>query len=253
MKIVRFLLEEKPGYGLDTGETIRRLKRGLFSAPETTGGPISKEDVRLLAPCCPSKIVAVGLNYRRHAEELHSEIPKDPLLFLKPSTAVIGPDENIIYPRLSKRVDYEGELAVVIKRKAFRVRISEANDYILGYVCLNDVTARDLQEKDGQWTRAKGFDSFAPIGPCIETELEAGKVTIETFVNGRLRQKGNTADLIYTIPELVSYISQIMTLLPGDVIATGTPSGIGELHPGDTVEVKIAPIGVLRNFVVDKP
>lgn len=254
MKIVRFLFQGTPGYGLDLGENILKITGDPFSELRFIDISIPKKDVKMLAPCYPSKVVGVGLNYRRHAEELRSETPDTPpLIFLKPSTAVIGPDENIIYPKLSKRVDYEGELAVVIKRRASKVAIAEADDYILGYTCFNDVTARDLQEKDGQWTRAKGFDSFAPVGPCIETELEAGKVTIETFVNGELRQKGNTADLIHTVPELVSYISQIMTLLPGDVIATGTPAGIGELHSGDTVEVKIAQIGSLRNFVVSQP
>jgi 2-keto-4-pentenoate hydratase/2-oxohepta-3-ene-1,7-dioic acid hydratase in catechol pathway len=172
------------------------------------------------------------------------------LIFLKPSTAVIGPEDNIVYPPSSIQVDYEGELGVVIKKTAWRVPKEQALDYILGYTGFNDVTARDHQRSDGQWTRGKGFNTFAPMGPCIETELDAGNVAIETYLNGKLKQRGSTRDLIYAIPELVSFISNVMTLLPGDVIATGTPSGIGPMVPGDTVEIRIEPIGTLRNYIV---
>ena len=194
--------------------------------------------------------MAVGLNYRGHAAELNNPLPDEPLIFLKPATAVIGTEDNIIYPPSSSRVDYEGELGVVIRKTAWRVSIEDALDYVLGYTCFNDVTARDLQNRDGQWTRAKGFDTFAAIGPCIETELDPGNVIVETYLNGELKQRGNTNDLIFAVPRMVSFISNVMTLLPGDIIATGTPSGIGPMSAGDTVEVKIAPIGTLRNYVV---
>jgi len=177
-------------------------------------------------------------------------LPDAPLIFLKPSTAVIGPEDNIVYPASSARVDYEGELGVVIKKPVWRVSIDDALDYVLGYTCFNDVTARDLQEQDKQWTRAKSFDTFAAVGPCIETDLDAGNVVLETYLNGELKQKVNTSDLIFTVPELINFISHVMSLLPGDIIATGTPSGIGPMHPGDTVEVKIEPIGTLRNYIV---
>ncbi|MFC2016589.1 fumarylacetoacetate hydrolase family protein, partial [Chloroflexota bacterium] len=169
---------------------------------------------------------------------------------LKPSSAVIGPEDSIIYPAASTMVHYEGELAVVIKKTGWRVSIEDALDYVLGYTCLNDVSARDFQRLDGQWTRAKGFNTFAPIGPCIETDLNPGNVVLETYLNGELKQQGNTNDLIYSVPELIHFISNVMTLLPGDVIATGTPSGVGPLNPGDRVEIKIEPIGTLRNYVI---
>ena len=177
-------------------------------------------------------------------------IPSEPLIFLKPSTSVIGPEDNIVYPDSSQRVDYEGELGIVIKSRAYRVPLEKSLDYVLGYTCFNDVTARDLQRKDKQWTRAKSFDTFAAIGPCIETELNPGNVYLKTYLNGELKQQGNTSDLIFSVPQLVSSISHIMTLLPGDIIATGTPSGIGPMNPGDTIEVKIESIGTLRNYVV---
>ena len=179
-----------------------------------------------------------------------SKLPGSPLIFLKPPTSVIGPEDAIVYPPSSKRVDYEGELGVVIGKIAKRVSKESARDYILGYTCLNDVTARDLQSSDGQWTRAKGFDTFGPIGPCIETEMDDTNAPLETKVNGKVMQKSNTSDLIFGVPELVSFISEVMTLLPGDIIATGTPGGIGPMQPGDTVDVIIGPIGTLRNHIV---
>jgi 2-keto-4-pentenoate hydratase/2-oxohepta-3-ene-1,7-dioic acid hydratase in catechol pathway len=198
----------------------------------------------------PSKIVALGLNYRNHAEETKNPIPKEPLIFLKPGTAVIGPEDSIVYPPSSTRVDYECELGVVIKKKARRVTTEGWRDYVLGYTCVNDITARDHQRDDVQWTRGKGFDTFAPVGPCIETDLDPANVNIETWLNGELKQQGNTSDLIFPVPQLVSFASQVMTLLPGDIIATGTPAGIGPMKPGDTVEIRIEPIGTLRNYVV---
>jgi len=225
---------------------------GFFSGREPGKGRFFKaEEARLLAPVLPSKVVAIGLNYKAHAAEFNQKIPVEPLFFLKPSTSVIGPGDEIIYPaHMSHRVDYEGELAIVIGKTAKDVRTSEAPSYILGYTAFNDVTARDLQGKDGQWTRAKSFDTFAPIGPWIETELDAGVCTIETFLNNERRQNSSTADMIFNVFELVSFVSRVMTLLPGDVIATGTPPGVGKMKPGDTVEVRVEGIGALTNTVV---
>lgn len=216
---------------------------------EPTGEVVPPGDARLLAPCMPSKVVALGLNYRDHAEETRMPIPHEPLLFLKPSTSVIGPGEPIVIPPMSERVDYEAELAVVIKRAAKDVSREEADAFVWGYTCLNDVTARDLQGKDGQWTRAKGFDTFCPIGPCVVTGLDPSSLTIEGVLNGEVRQRSCTSQLVFSVPEIVSFVSRIMTLLPGDVIATGTPSGIGPLRRGDVFQVRIQGIGVLENPV----
>lgn len=252
MKIVRFAADRKISYGILNGRTIQAIEGKPFRHIKLTEAHYRLSEVRLLSPCTPSKIVAVGLNYRTHAEEVKATLPEVPLLFLKPSTAVIGPEDSIVYPAMSRQVDYEGELGVVIKKPAWQVSKRGALDYILGYTCFNDITARDLQSRDGQWARAKGFDTFAAVGPCIETELDPGNVALETYLNGELKQRGNTSDLIYAVPELISFISQVMTLLPGDIIATGTPSGIGPMRPGDRVEVKIQPIGTLRNQVAKK-
>jgi 2-keto-4-pentenoate hydratase/2-oxohepta-3-ene-1,7-dioic acid hydratase in catechol pathway len=195
-------------------------------------------------------VVCVGLNYRSHAEETKLPIPEVPLIFLKPSTAVIGPDEQIVLPLFSRRVDYEGELAVVIGKRAKDLAEDEVKGYIIGYTCFNDVSERHVQKEDGQWTRAKGYDTFAPLGPCIETEIDPDDVKLETYLNGELCQCARTSDLIFGIPSLISFISRVMTLLPGDVIATGTPSGIGRMNPGDVIEVKIENVGTLRNSVV---
>jgi 2-keto-4-pentenoate hydratase/2-oxohepta-3-ene-1,7-dioic acid hydratase in catechol pathway len=250
MKIVRFAADKKVGYGILNGESIQGIEDKPFRHLKVSDHYYQLSEVKLLPPCTPSKIVALGLNYHSHAEELNTPLPDAPLIFLKPSTAVIGPEDNIIYPSASSRVDYEGELGVVIKKPAWRVSVDDALDRVLGYTCFNDITARDLQSKNGQWTRAKSFDTFAAIGPCIETELNPGNVTLETYLNGERKQKGNTADLIYSIPELINFISHVMSLLPGDIIATGTPAGIGPMYPGDTIEIKIEPIGTLRNHVV---
>ena len=250
MKIVRFAAGRRIRYGILSGDSIQVIDGNPFRSIRPAGERYRLSDVTLLAPCLPSKIVAVGLNYRSHAEELGASLPKVPLIFLKPSTAVIGPDNDIVYPSASSRVDYEGELGVVIKKRARQIAPDEALDYVLGYTCFNDVTARDLQNRDGQWTRAKGFDTFAAIGPCIETELDPTDVPVETYLNGELKQRGNTSDLIYSVAEIISFVSGVMTLLPGDVIATGTPGGIGPMSAGDTVEIRIASIGTLRNHVV---
>ena len=251
MRIVRFASAGKPArYGLLEDDVVKVLRGTPFGDIKPTGERLALDSVRLLAPCIPSKIVAIGLNYKSHAGEMKAELTGEPLIFLKPSTAIIGPGEAIVYPHQSSRVDYEGELGAVIGRRAYHVSSGEALDYILGYACFNDVTARDLQQKDGQWTRAKGFDTFAVIGPWIETDFDPGRAELLTYLNGRLVQQGSTGDLIHPLPELVSFISGIMTLLPGDVIATGTPAGIGPMQPGDTVEVRIGRLGSLTNPVV---
>lgn len=206
------------------------------------------EDVELLAPCCPSKIVCVGLNYVEHAKELNMKLPEEPILFLKPPSAVIGPEAQIVVPEFSQRVDYEGELGVVIGKRCKAIAADEAKKYILGYTCFNDVTARDLQQKDGQWTRAKSFDTFAPFGPWIGC-IDPGDADIKTRVNGQVKQSSNTSDLIFGVPSLIEFISSVVTLEPGDVIATGTPPGVGRLEKGDVVEVEIEGIGVLKNQV----
>lgn len=219
--------------------------------PDTRSTGVSLEIERLLAPVIPGKIVAVGLNYRDHAREMAYELPKEPILFMKPSTSVIGPGEAIRYPSQSSRVDYEAELAVVIGRTCRNVGAATARNFILGYTCLNDVTARDLQAKDGQWTRAKSFDTFAPLGPWIVTDLEdPHTLEITARLNGEARQSSNTANLIFNAFDLVEFVSHIMTLNPGDVIATGTPAGIGPMNPGDVVEIGIQGIGVLKNPVI---
>lgn len=215
------------------------------------GEEVELKKVELLAPSDPSKIVCVGLNYREHARELNQKVPDEPIIFLKPPTAVISPGESIIYPRQSKRMDYEGELGVVIGKKCKDISAKDADQYILGYTCFNDVTARDLQQKDGQWTRAKSFDTFAPFGPWIDESgsMDVGNMRIQTRVNGEVKQKSNTSDLIFSVPKLVEFISGIMTLLPGDVIATGTPPGVGPVQKGDVIEVEIEGIGILKNPV----
>ncbi|MBI4284203.1 MAG: fumarylacetoacetate hydrolase family protein [Chloroflexi bacterium] len=250
MKIVRFAAGNKIKYGILNGGSIQAIEGKPFRHLKPADRRYRLSEVKLLSPCVPSKIVALGFNYRSHVEEIDTHVPDVPLIFLKPSTAVIGPEANIVYPPSSTRVDYEGELGVVIKKSAWRVAREKVGDYILGYTCFNDVTARDLQTKDKQWTRGKSFDTFAAVGPWIETELDPGNTIVETYLNGELKQRANTSDLIFGVPELLSFISEIMTLLPGDIIATGTTSGIGPMFPGDTVEIKIGGIGTLRNYVV---
>lgn len=198
----------------------------------------------------PTKIVCVGLNYTEHAGELKLKIPKEPVIFLKPPSSIIYDKDDIVYPPKVKRLDFEAELAAVIKKRARNIKPKEASAYILGYTCLNDVTARDIQKKDGQWTRSKSFDTFCPIGPVIETNLDPSDIKIESCLNGILRQSSSSANLIFSVYELVAYISGIMTLLPGDIISTGTPSGVGPMRPRDVIKVRIEGIGVLRNRVV---
>lgn len=250
MKIVRFKARGKTRYGALEGYHVVEYAGTPFSLFKRGRKKFLLKQVVLLVPTVPSKIVAVGLNYRDHAEELSLPIPDWPILFLKPPTSLIGPDDPIVYPPLSTRVDFEAELAIVIKKRCRNVPAERAREYVLGYTCLNDVTARDLQRKDGQWTRAKSFDTFCPLGPCIATDIDPNTVTIESYVNGELKQSSNTKHFIFPAEELVAKISQVMTLLPGDVIATGTPSGIGPMQPGDTVEIRVEGIGSLKNPVV---
>ena len=250
MKIVRYVEGTVTKWGVIEGETVREMDGDPFTHFHLASKTKKTGEVRLLSPCLPSKIVALGLNYRDHAEEMKIVLPKEPLLFLKPSTSVIGPEEAIVYPKMSARVDYEAELAVVIGKVAKSVSEERAGEYILGYTCLNDVTARDLQPKDGQWTRAKGFDTFAPIGPWIVTDIDPHHLDVASYLNGERRQHSNTKNLIFDPRELVSFISRVMTLLPGDVIATGTPSGIGPMAVGDKVDVVIEGVGILSNDVV---
>uniref|UniRef100_A0A7V4G8F2 FAA hydrolase family protein n=1 Tax=Desulfobacca acetoxidans TaxID=60893 RepID=A0A7V4G8F2_9BACT len=253
MRIVRFQLMGRVGYGLLEGEKISVLWNTPFDEgwANTTGEVLSLGEASLLAPCEPSKIVALALNYRDHAAEFGRAVPEEPLIFLKPSTAVIGPEADIVHPARSRRVDYEAELGVVMGKTARRVPPERAMEYILGYTCVNDVTARDLQKKDGLFTRAKGFDTFAPLGPWIETDLaDPGNLAVEAYVNGERRQQGNTRDMVFGVAQLIAFISGIMTLLPGDVIATGTPAGVGPVRPGDVVEIRVEGIGTLRNRVI---
>jgi 2-keto-4-pentenoate hydratase/2-oxohepta-3-ene-1,7-dioic acid hydratase in catechol pathway len=253
MRIVRFEREGRSGYGILEGEQISVLWGTPYSGSfkNITGEVMSLPEVRLLAPCEPTKIVGVGLNYRDHAAEFGHPLPEEPLLFLKPSTVVIGPDEDIVYPAMSRQVDYEAELAVVMGRTCRQVKSEDFRDYVLGYTAINDVTARDLQKKDGQFTRSKSFDTFAPLGPWIETAiLDPDNLAVEAFLNGERRQRSSTRNLVFSVGALVSFISRIMTLLPGDVIATGTPSGVGPMQPGDVVEIRVEGVGTLRNRVV---
>src|SRR5215469_4360005 len=254
MKLCRFRLKQagKAGdsrYGIiKDGHIVER--GGPFDLQEKTGQSWSLSDVQLLAPCEPSKIVCVGRNYAEHAAELGSTLPKEPLIFLKPPSAIIAPEEPIVLTPHSERVDYEGELAIVIQRNCTNLKApDDVTPYILGYTCLDDVTARDLQKKDVQFTRAKGFDTFCPFGPWIETELDLKSAGIETLVNGKQRQSAKITEMVFAVDFLIRWISQVMTLLPGDVIATGTPSGVGPLNAGDVVEVTISGIGTLKNPV----
>ena len=250
MKIVRYQDGARITWGVLEEGMVRQIKGDPFGSFDLSSKRKRLEEVRLLSPCLPSKIVALGLNYREHAHELGLELPEEPLIFLKPSTCVIGPGDAIVCPTSVQRVDYEAELAIVIGKVAKAVPQEKAADHILGYTCFNDVTARDLQKKDGQWTRAKGFDTFAPIGPWIETDVDPTHVEISSFLNGERRQHSNTEQLIFGPFQLVRFISQIMTLLPGDVIATGTPSGIGPMAIGDRIDVVIEGIGTLSNSMV---
>lgn len=251
MKIVRFLFENKAQFGILGGEVIQPIIGSPFvNSFDLADDKVDLNSVRLLSPVEPTKVVAVGLNYIDHAKELNMPVPEEPILFIKPSNAVIGHEEAIIYPPTTERVDYEAELAVVIKHKIKNISREEAPHHILGYTCSNDVTARDLQRKDGQWTRAKSFDTFAPLGPWIVTDVNPHNLHIELTLNGKVKQSSSTANMVFDTFFLVSFVSEVMTLYSGDVIMTGTPSGVGSMDVGDIVEVKIEGIGNLTNKVV---
>jgi 2-keto-4-pentenoate hydratase/2-oxohepta-3-ene-1,7-dioic acid hydratase in catechol pathway len=255
MRLVRFRFGDRIAAGAveDGSDAVTVLRGTFFEDPVPTGEQVLLDDVRLLAPVLPSKVVCLGKNYAAHAAEFGGEVPEEPLLFLKPSTSVSGPGDPIPLLPISRRVDYEGELAVVIGRLARHVRTEDAFRYVLGYTCGNDVSLRDLQKRDGQWTRAKGFDGSCPIGPWVETELDPNDLRIETRVNGETRQFATTADMVFGVGTIIEFVTTFMTLLPGDVIMTGTPEGVGKLEPGDRVEVEIDGIGVLANTAETAP
>ncbi len=238
-------------YGTVEPEGIRVYQGSPLVHWEATDVFVGFDEVTLLSPVLPSKVLCVGKNYVDHAAELASEVPSEPLIFMKPSTAVVGPGAAVILPVQSKEVHHEGELAVVIGAVARRVRAEDIGQVVLGYTIANDVTARDLQRSDGQWTRAKGFDTFCPLGPAIETEFDPAEgMRIATSVNGELRQEGTTAEMVFGVAELIEYITSVMTLLPGDVVLTGTPAGVGPVAPGDVMEVEVEGIGRLINPVM---
>jgi 2-keto-4-pentenoate hydratase/2-oxohepta-3-ene-1,7-dioic acid hydratase in catechol pathway len=247
----RFEFEGTVSCGALRGEDIEVLSAAPWVGGQATAKTRAASQVRLLAPCQPSKIVCLGRNYRAHATELGNPVPQQPLIFLKAPSAIIGPGEAIVYPAQSQRVDYEGELAVIIGKRCRHIGADEDPlGTVFGYTCLNDVTARDLQKVDGHFARAKGFDTFCPLGPVIETEIDPANLIVETYVNGERRQRGQTGDMIFPLDAIMRFLSGIMTLEPGDVIATGTPPGVGSLQVGDTAEVVIEGIGRLRNSVV---
>ncbi|GAA0992542.1 fumarylacetoacetate hydrolase family protein [Acrocarpospora macrocephala] len=235
------------------GQMLAKIDGHPFGGIQLTGERFPLAEVRMVAPMLPSKVVAIGRNYADHAAEMGNDVPTEPIMFIKPSTSVIGHGEAIMYPQgLSERVDYEGELAVVIGRLCREVPVERAKDVIFGYTCANDVTARDLQKRDVQFTRAKGFDTFCPLGPWIETDLDATDLALTTSVNGELRQSGRTSQLVFDIPALIAHVTAVMTLLPGDILLTGTPAGVGPVFPGDEVSVGIEGIGTLTNRVITR-
>ena len=263
MRIARFTTGDDPRFGIvtgdiddlgipDEGSVITALSGDpLYVGLQPTDEQFRLADARLLSPVLPrSKVVGIGRNYAAHAAEMGGELPEEPLMFLKPNTSVVGPGDPVFYPRQSENVHFEGELAVVIGRICRDVPKEKVADVIHGYTIGNDVTARDLQRKDGQFTRAKGFDSFCPLGPWVETELDVSDLRVQTFLNGEVKQDGRTSDLIFDVPTLVAHVTSVMTLLPGDVILTGTPEGVGPMEPGDEVEVTISGLGSLTNKVV---
>lgn len=250
MKYVRILREGEPVWGVLQGDTVRTLACAPYEEVCYDGGSLPLSDCTLLAPCEPTKLVCVGKNYYDHAIEMGEGVPERPMLFLKAPNTVNHPEGEVHAPDFVQRLDYEGELAFVIRRRAKDVKAADYADYILGYTCLNDVTARDIQKGDGQWSRGKSMDGFAPMGPLVTDEVDPADLPVETRLNGRVVQSGSTSQFMTAVPELLEFITASMTLEPGDVVTTGTPAGIGPMHPGDTVEVEIGGIGVLRNHVV---
>jgi len=250
VRIARFSHQDAIKYGIvDERELVVLAGDPMFAGYDTTGERVPLGDVALLAPVIPrSKVIAVGRNYRDHAAEFDNDVPAEPMLFFKPNTSVIGPDDAIVLPPQSERIDVEGELAVVMGRIAKNVAAENALDYVFGYTNANDVTARDLQRRDGQWARAKGFDTFCPLGPIVETEFDpAGDAVLTTRVDGEVRQEAPLTDMVHGVAEVIAYASAAFTLLPGDVILTGTPAGVGPIRSGQAVEVEITGLGILRN------
>ena len=250
MKFVRFRYRDKVGYGIWEEDFIREISGSIFGDFQVRSEKLPLGEVRILAPVTPSKVLCVGLNFRDHIAELGDPTPKFPSHFLKSPTSIIGPEDPVMYPRIARRVDYEGELGAVIKHKAKDISEEEALKHVLGYTCFNDVTERELTRVQGQLIRSKGFDTFGPLGPCIATDLDPTKLTVQTYLNGRKVQEGYTGNMVFSVAFLVHYLSQCMTLYPGDVISVGTPGGIGPMKIGDTVEVKIDGIGILRNSII---
>lgn len=251
MRVAKVSIKGEPRWGVVDGPELVLFKgHPEFTEYETTGERVALKEVTLLPPTLPTtKVICIGKNYADHAAEMGGVAPKEPLMFLKPNTSVIGDKETIVLPKISEQVDHEGELAIVIGEFAKNVTEADALNYVMGYTIANDVTARDLQEKDGQWTRAKGFDTFCPIGPWIETDFQVDGQIIETRVDGELRQHASLNDMIHGVERIVAHVSEVMTLLPGDIILTGTPAGIGRIEAGQTVEVTIEGIGTLTNTV----
>lgn len=256
MRVARFSLDDEPRFGVigdDSGTEVVAVLKGdpLYAGYELTGQKLDLGEVRLLAPVIPrSKVVGIGKNYRDHAAELGGEVPREPLVFLKPNTSVIGPGDPIVHPAVSERVDYEGELAVVISRICKDLAPGDAAKVVFGFTVANDVTARDLQAADGQWARAKGFDTFCPLGPWIETDFDPAASRVTTELDGEVVQDSPTSDMVFDVPTLIAHVSSFMTLLPGDVILTGTPAGIGPMRPGQSVSVTVEGIGTLTNPMV---
>ncbi|MEP7055853.1 MAG: fumarylacetoacetate hydrolase family protein [Actinomycetota bacterium] len=252
MRIARFSADGEVGFAVVEGDEIAVIDTHPFGDVTFTGVRRPLAGVRLLAPIIPSKIVAMGRNYADHAREMGSEPPASPIIFMKPSTSVVGPRDAILRPAAVGQLDFEGELAVVIGRLARNVPAERALEVVLGYTCANDVTARDQQRADVQFTRAKGYDTFCPLGPWIETDLDPSDLSVTTSLNGELRQKGRTSELVHSVPDVIAFISGVMTLLPGDVILTGTPAGVGPMVAGDEISVSVEGIGTLTNLVVNR-
>lgn len=260
MRIVRYIEQHRglqdgwfaPTWGLVEGDQVYPLAQAPYAGVTVTGRSRSLAEVKLVAPVAPTKLVCVGRNYAEHAAELGNEVPPEPLIFLKPPSTVIGPDAPVVYPAISKRVDHEGELALVIGTRCRNLSEENAHAVIFGYTVANDVTARDLQKADGQWTRGKGFDTFAPVGPWVETDYDPAGKTVRCLVNDQVRQDGNTSLLIYSIARVLAHVTRFMTLEPGDLILTGTPAGVGAVQPGDVMTVEVEGLGSLRNPVIDE-
>jgi 2-keto-4-pentenoate hydratase/2-oxohepta-3-ene-1,7-dioic acid hydratase in catechol pathway len=250
MRLVRCTYNSAAHWGILKDKTAVLLKEPPFKRIVLSKTSLPLHKIKLAVPAQPTKIVLVGLNYRDHAAELDMPLPIDPVIFLKPPTSLLAHGQNVVLPHGVERLDYEAELALVIKKEAKNVSVDDAAKYILGYTCLNDITARDVQKKDGQWTRAKSFDTFCPVGPWVETAFDPSKSTVICRLNGQLRQRSSTSNLIFSVPYLVSFVSRVMRLFPGDIISTGTPPGVGAMKPGDRVAVEIEGIGILENNVV---